>query len=179
MERTSLDKANNVDSSFVLKLRVMFRRWSDCERSKRDKVEIHFPSIDWNLLDHLYTADIGSTNEKQHYDAAVTAMCTTMRDIFGGKGDKGMSRLLDGSSSWINKKDFDSIMGKIIGCGHAVTNLSASLGCQCLGRALFLEHSFYNHSCSPNSFLSSHIERGDEAGFTRMCACCKIALHDS
>jgi hypothetical protein len=161
LDRSFLDKANDVDSSFVLTVRVMFRRWSDCESSTRNNVEIPFPSMDWQLLDQLFTADIGSINEKQHYDSAITALCSTMRNMFC-ESDQGKSGRCSGS--WINKKDFDSIMGKVIGCGHAVTNLTATLGCQCLGRALFLEHSFYNHSCAPNSFLSCHIKREDEGG---------------
>ncbi len=61
---------------------------------------------------------------------------------------------------WLTKSKFDAIMGKVVGCGHAVTDVTASLGCQCIGRALFLEHSFYNHSCVPNAFLSCHIQTG-------------------
>ena len=55
------------------------------------------------------------------------------------------------------KADYLRILRQVIGCGHAITNISLPLGQQCLGRALFVSHSFYNHSCSPNAYLSCHI----------------------
>mmetsp|Transcript_4392 Transcript_4392/g.8452 ORF Transcript_4392/g.8452 Transcript_4392/m.8452 type:complete len:329 (-) Transcript_4392:4481-5467(-) len=78
-------------------------------------------------------------------------------------------------TSWLNKPALDSIMGKVIGCGHAVTDVSASLGCQCFGRALFLEHSFYNHACSPNAYFSCHLDNLDRcAALTARVHC----IHD-
>jgi len=85
--------------------------------SKCDVVEAHFPSMNWQLLDQLYTAHIGSPGERQHYNDAVTSLCTKMCDEFSVNSE-GQSEPLDGT--WINKNDFDSIMGKVIGCGHAV-----------------------------------------------------------
>ena len=45
-------------------------------------------------------------------------------------------------------------MNKIIGCSHAITDVHEPLGWQSIGRTLFLQHSFYNHCCIPNAFIS-------------------------
>ena len=34
--------------------------------------------------------------------------------------------------------------------------------CQSIGRTLFFEHSFYNHSCAPNIFLSCNLQSQGE-----------------
>jgi hypothetical protein len=92
--------------------------------------------------------------------------------------DDDSTQIQDKWKSWMNKQEFDSIMGKVIGCGHAVTDVSASLGCQCLGRALFLEHSFYNHACCPNAYFSCHFDDLDDSS----CCCALTArihcIHD-
>jgi hypothetical protein len=150
----SLEMVNGVDSTYVLTIRLLVRRWSE------KKMRSPFPSIDWPLLDELYMADLGTPDEKDYYDHAMNELCGLMRKWFcwkrdGDDDDPLEPQLMDGS--WINKVDFEHTLRKVIGCSHAVTDVTAPLGCQCFGRALFLEHSFYNHSCTPNSFLSCRI----------------------
>ncbi len=56
---------------------------------------------------------------------------------------------------------YETIFSRVLGCSHAVTDLALPLGNQLLGRALFWHHSFYNHACAPNAYLScsGHIAR--------------------
>jgi hypothetical protein len=54
-----------------------------------------------------------------------------------------------------HKDDIQSTLGRVLGCSHAIVDQSLPLGRQTLGRAVFVPHSFYNHSCSPNAFLST------------------------
>jgi len=84
---------------------------------------------------------------------------TSNYNIPNSDGQEQISSFSD--SSWITKDAYDDVLGKVMGCGHAITDVTTlALGDQCVGRALFLEHSFYNHSCAPNAFISCHI--GDE-----------------
>lgn len=53
-----------------------------------------------------------------------------------------------------NVEGYKKCLTRILGCSHNITDPSLPLGNQSLGRAIFLEHSFYNHSCKPNAFLS-------------------------
>ena len=46
---------------------------------------------------------------------------------------------------------------KVLGCAHAVVDVSAPLGKQTIGMALFVTHSFFNHCCSPNAYITSII----------------------
>ena len=49
--------------------------------------------------------------------------------------------------------------------------MNLSIGCQSIGRTLFFEHSFYNHSCAPNSFLSCNLHSQDrESARDHVCA---------
>ena len=48
-----------------------------------------------------------------------------------------------------------STLGRVLGCSHAIVDPSLPLGKQTLGRAVYAGHSFYNHSCTPNAYLSS------------------------
>jgi hypothetical protein len=52
-------------------------------------------------------------------------------------------------------QQYKKCLARVIGCSHNIADVSLPLGKQSLGRAMFLEHSFYNHSCKPNTFLSS------------------------
>ena len=47
------------------------------------------------------------------------------------------------------------ILSVVLGCGHALVDVSLPLGQQTIGRALFVQQSFFNHSCAPNAYLSS------------------------
>lgn len=50
-----------------------------------------------------------------------------------------------------------STLGRVLGCSHAIVDPSLPLGKQTLGRAVYAGHSFFNHSCTPNAYLSSII----------------------
>ena len=140
------------------------------------------PAVDWSLFQHLYSTDVSfGQDDATHsqYEAAVTALCNLIYEDFCNKEkylkeknyevsnknhDCKILKLENGrcektsSQTWINKTQFEDVLGKVMGCCHAITDVSLELGCQALGRALFLEHSFYNHSCVPNAFLSCHLE---------------------
>lgn len=58
---------------------------------------------------------------------------------------------------------FRETLGRVLGCSHNITDFSRPLGNQSLGRAIFMEHSFYNHSCTPNAYLSCHVRSGVES----------------
>ncbi len=158
--------ANEVDSTIFLTMRLMCRKWSDLKLV--EKGENHsLPSIDWNLFDSLYSTrfskDKGqSENETiNQYNIAIGILCKLVKEQFtktckNKKNGESDSEKEYWDGSWITKENFDDVLGKVMGCCHAVTDVTLDLGCQCLGRALFLEHSFYNHSCVPNSFLSCH-----------------------
>lgn len=51
--------------------------------------------------------------------------------------------------------DVKRTLGRVLGCSHAIVDLSLPLGRQAIGKAVFVPHSFYNHSCAPNAFLST------------------------
>jgi len=152
----SEEMANLVDSSYIITIRIMIRRWNDCERLKKSPL----PPIQWTLFDQLYVQDIGDSenstttiDEKKTYNAAITKLCQIMREKFVWNKDDEHGNM----TNWISKHEFDVVLGKVIGCGHAITDVTVSLGCQSLGRAIFLEHSFYNHCCTPNAFISCDI----------------------
>ena len=162
--------ANEVDSTIFLTMRLMCRKFSDLSLGEKKGDKYSLPSIDWNLFDSLYSTrfskDKGqSENETiNQYNIAIGILCTLVKEQFikksceknkkNGDNEDNEKEYWDGS--WITKENFDDVLGKVMGCCHAVTDVTLELGCQCLGRALFLEHSFYNHSCVPNSFLSCH-----------------------
>mmetsp|Transcript_3011 Transcript_3011/g.7847 ORF Transcript_3011/g.7847 Transcript_3011/m.7847 type:complete len:623 (-) Transcript_3011:485-2353(-) len=109
----------------------------------------HMPAVDWNAFDALYS--LGLSDEQTREQCAVLEnLCKLMRSEFSNRASSSGSR----DCSWVTKEDFEKVLGKCAGCGHAVTDLTLPLGKQCLGRALYIHHSFYNHSCAPNAFLS-------------------------
>ncbi len=163
--------ANEVDSSYILTIRIIMRRLSDCKL----KIVSPLPAVEWALLDELYKAEMGEagSDERRYYDAAITKLCQHMGKTMVhsnehrhmnkdqnevSKNDGLVHSDRSNDHNWQTKAIFDSVMGKVVGCGHAVTDVTTSLGCQCIGRALFLEQSFYNHACVPNAFLSCHIQ---------------------
>jgi hypothetical protein len=60
-------------------------------------------------------------------------------------------------NSWLGNDIYQAALARVIGCSHAITDVSLQLGTQSIGRGLFLQHSFYNHSCTPNAFLSCQL----------------------
>ena len=141
----NIEMADSIDASYVLTVRLMIRRWNEKIASSP------FPTMDWSLLDQLYKADVGLCG------STINEICKLMSDSFYAKSANTKKLMHE---SWINSNDFNDTMGKVLGCSHAITDVTAPLGCQSIGRSLFLEHSFYNHCCTPNSFLSSRIGDG-------------------
>lgn len=177
------DDAGAVDSSHVLAVRLLVRRWNErarkrptaaaapSEENRNDdrvsnggsptknltkKIRPPLPAVDWDLFDLLHTADVAAVDDSDRFDAAIEALCRLLREEFAGGGPDPK---WDGS--WLMKDSYLDALGKIVGCAHALTDVTLKLGCQCLGRALFLQQSFYNHSCVPNAFLSCHIGPSD------------------
>ena len=91
--------------------------------------------------------------------------------------DNSTSRSNDCLVPVITKDAFDDVLGRVVGCGHAVVDLTLGLGSQTIGRAIFPEHSFYNHSCCPNAFISCNIGDGAMVGTTAAAgssSCCAL-----
>jgi hypothetical protein len=100
--------------------------------------------LDWELSKCLYAASLPDS-----IDADVFAIC---------------SQLQVPALSWVGNDIYKQALARVIGCSHAITDVSLPLGSQSLGRGLFPEHSFYNHSCAPNAFLSSFLmTNGDDS----------------
>jgi hypothetical protein len=99
--------------------------------------------LDWELSKCLYAAPLPDS-----IDADVVAIC---------------NQLQVPALSWVGNDIYKQALARVIGCSHAITDVSLSLGSQSLGRGLFPEHSFYNHSCAPNAFLSCFLmTNGDD-----------------
>ena len=90
--------------------------------------------LDWELSKCLHAVSLPDS-----IDADVFAIC---------------AQLQVPPLSWVGNDIYKQALARVIGCSHAITDVSLSLGSQSLGRGLFPEHSFYNHSCAPNAFLS-------------------------
>ena len=154
------DLAKEIDSSYIITVQLLFRRWlvekpgrssGDIDESKGDSSILVLPAIDWKLFDSLHKSKVGG----EQYDLAIAAICGRMRTLLRDMNYDG-----DNTSSnrfVITKDAFDDVLGRVVGCGHAVVDLTLGLGSQAIGRAIFLEHSFYNHSCCPNAFISCRI----------------------
>ncbi len=152
------DLAKEIDSSYILTVRLLHRRWYDeKERSSIEGDMSIMPAIDWKLFESLHKTNVRSGQ----YDLAITAICQEMRDE-----DNSTSRSNDCLVPVITKDAFDDVLERVVGCGHAVVDLTLGLGSQTIGRAIFAEHSFYNHSCCPNAFISCNIGDGAIVGTT-------------
>ena len=93
--------------------------------------------LDWELAKCLHGVSLPT-----EIDAHVIAICARLHR-------HGSSIL-----SWVGNDVYKLALARVIGCSHAITDVSLPLGSQSIGRGLFPEHSFYNHSCIPNAFLS-------------------------
>ena len=71
------DLAKEIDSSYILTVRLLHRRWHDeKERSSIEGDMSIMPAIDWKLFDSLHKTNVRSGQ----YDLAITALCQEMRD---------------------------------------------------------------------------------------------------
>ncbi len=180
------EMANQVNSLHLLTTRVLIRQWFDTTSTHTHNVKkplggkkglssntitSPFPNVAWELFDYLYSArETSTTNE------LVKELCRLMDKrwtSFHNDDHNKTSPLTTASSTAFNgkestclikEKEFESVMNKIIGCSHAITDVHEPLGCQSVGRALFLQHSFYNHCCIPNAFISCLITTPAEKG---------------
>lgn len=186
--------AEQVDSLYILAVRLMFRRWYDswvdrynctaaikrtgrsgklkdppqhvhcpkkarkentdvCTSNAVDSVEQSkklyespLPPVDWDAFDTLYVTDLSDEQSAMLENLSELMRSEFNRHLFG--------TMPNDSGSWVTKSSFQDVIGKCVGCGHAITDLTLPLGDQVLGRSLFWSHSFYNHSCVPNAVLS-------------------------
>ena len=160
------DLAKEIDSSYILTVRLLHRRWHDEKgRSSIEGDMSIMPAIDWKLFDSLHKTNVRSGQ----YDLAITALCQEMRDE-----DNSTSRSNDCLVPVITKDAFDDVLERVVGCGHAVVDLTLGLGSQTIGRAIFAEHSFYNHSCCPNAFISCNIGDGATTAAADSSPCCAL-----
>lgn len=142
--RSIVEMAKEVDSSYVVTIRLLHRRWHDEKCSKDDDASSPLPSVDWKLFDSLHKTKVSGGQ----YDVATSSLCKHVKSLLSDD-------IVD--LSWITKDAFDDTLERVVGCGYAVVDLTLNLGFQTIGRALFLEHSFYNHACNPNAFISCFI----------------------
>lgn len=70
------DQAKEIDSSYIIAVRLLHRRWFDGTKSSDESEgdSSIFPSIDWKLFDSLHKTRVTS----EQYDLAITAMCEKM-----------------------------------------------------------------------------------------------------
>ena len=155
------DLAKEIDSSYIITVRLLQRRWFDGEKSSDESKgdSSIFPSIDWKLFDSLHKTKVTS----EQYDLAITAICEKMNVnlLLPSKNTDGDNTSNQSNGFVITKDAFDDVLERVVGCGHAIVDLTLGLGSQAIGRAIFVEHSFYNHSCSPNAFISCQIGSTD------------------
>ena len=161
--------ASAVDSLYLLVVRIMIRQRYDHLREKLIKpskknnignesqsgttLPSPFPQAEWALFDQLYMAK----EEEGNNSELIVELCQRIREeILSSDTDVQKTNMI------ISEENFKIIMRKVVGCSHAITNVNEPLGCQYLGRALFLQHSFYNHCCTPNAFLSCSIPTVNE-----------------
>jgi hypothetical protein len=126
----------------LLTMRLVWRMWYEKKYPKQMR-ESPLPTIDWMLLKCIYTSTPTLTPKDNPFSKLEEKVKTTFQELTGGK-----------DCEWLIQSEWDDILGRILGCAHAITDISLPLGEQSLGRALFLKHSFYNHACAPNAFLS-------------------------
>jgi hypothetical protein len=79
-------------------------------------------------------------------------------------------------NTWLGNDIYQAALARVIGCSHAITDVSLPLGNQSVGRGLFLQHSFYNHSCTPNAFLSCQLMTSPSPAGRSSCGV-KARLH--
>lgn len=116
--------------------------------------------LDWDLCKTLHKARLPHS-----IDANVALICAQLQ--------------VPPLKTWLGNEIYKQALARVIGCSHAITDVSLPLGNQYLGRGLFLNHSFYNHRCSPNAYLSCFLaldgESQEEAGVTaRLHVLCDV-----
>jgi hypothetical protein len=124
-------------------MRLVWRMWFEKKNPKAMR-ESPVPIMDWMLLKCIYTSTPKLKPEENPFSELEEKVKTAFQELTGGQ-----------ECEWLIQSEWDDIFGRILGCAHAITDItSLPLGEQCLGRALFLKQSFYNHACAPNAYLS-------------------------
>jgi hypothetical protein len=148
MMRTLQKVDPDLSALLLLTMRLVWRMWFEKKNPKAMR-ESPVPIMDWMLLKCIYTSTPKLKPEDNPFSELEEKVKTTFQELTGGT-----------ECEWLIQTEWNDIFGRILGCAHAITDItSLPLGEQYLGRALFLKHSFYNHSCAPNAFLS--MEPGD------------------
>ena len=125
----------SLDSCLLLTIRLMFRQWYDAQHLDDESKNAPAP-IDWKLFQSLYKSP--SQQDQDCISLLLSSICQRMK--------------IPGEP--LTKISFDEVVGRVLGCSHAITDVRLPIGEQYLGRAIFLQHSFYNHACTPNAYLS-------------------------
>jgi hypothetical protein len=94
-------------------------------------------NLDWELSKCLHAVSL-----PEIIDADIAAICASLKAT---------------ELSWVGNDIYHVALARVIGCSHAITDVSLPLGSQTIGRGMFLNHSFYNHSCTPSAFLSCRL----------------------
>lgn len=171
---TTEEMANEVDSLYLLTVRVILRQWLDGE----EKLISPFPKISWELFDHLYSAEnpesttVASIEDSNNLVNEICRLIFNRWSFLQDSNDQINGKNMQKQSKWfITGTKFESVMNKILGCSHAITDVHEPLGCQSIGRTLFLQHSFYNHCCIPNAFISclNPLDDDDDDGENHIC----------
>lgn len=164
--------SQQIESIYIITMRLLLRRHLQQQSIEAAAAAAcPLPKIDWSLFDTLYsspltttTASPSSTNDASSFVAVMAALLQVMNTRLlqkreNQKREQSSSRPLVAPTMVLNPHDCIDVFGKCRGCCHAITDLSRPLGAQNLGMALFLPHSFYNHACAPNAFLSCLLPR--------------------
>ncbi|CAB9501209.1 expressed unknown protein [Seminavis robusta] len=144
---TAQDVSPHIDPIYIITMRLAHRRQLDRHNgtTTQNSTTTILPSIDWNLLDQLYSSPLPANHEGNAVVSAMAQLLQVMTALWKQKKQQ---------IPFCNPQECVSIWNKCRGCCHAITDLTRPLGAQNLGMALFLPHSFYNHACAPNAFLS-------------------------
>jgi len=160
--------SNSIDSSHLLAVRLFCWQKRVLPIIKKDKYE----NRSRKLFEYIYELPLF----KEGGNALISEISSRLDDIFlHDKKEKEEKRKGQVTHQHVNEKkinykieecnfnelSYKQILARVLGCSHAITNVSLPLGKQSLGRALFLHHSFYNHSCTPNAYLSCYYQSSD------------------
>lgn len=107
-------------------------------------------NLDWELSKRLHAVSL-----PESINSEIAAICASFQAT---------------ELSWVGNDVYYLALARVVGCSHAITDVSLPLGSQSIGRGMFPIHSFYNHLCTPNAFLScslmttSHLDERIDKG---------------
>jgi SET domain len=112
------------------------------------------PNIDSS---HLLTLRILSQRQNLDWELSKCLHAVSLPEVMDSDIAAICAQLQATELSWVGNDIYHLALARVIGCSHAITDVSLPLGSQSIGRGMFPEHSFYNHSCAPNAFLSCNL----------------------